>query len=240
MHSDVKKYADLGDIKRLKYIFLDSLDVDPTFEDYEEDYEYASKVPGLVEPYEELTPLIDNQSQWNENYWITIKRDLLKNFSIKRFEHMKKVARVIHADKLERIEKERVYQKIKEREACERERLLREIEENNLKATRRAVNTESIEKEVTDYQKTKEREARERERLLREIEESNMKAAGQEVRTESINNGINNYQRTNSQETQKRSKSARTPEGSDMELKKIVGIAVAVVVVGAVIILLVK
>lgn len=237
MHSDVKKYADSREIKRLKYIFLDSLDVDPTFKEYEEDYEYASKVPGLIEPYEELTPLIDNQSQWNENYWITIKRDLLKNFSIKRFEHMKKVARVIYADKLERIEKER---EAREREACERERLLREIEENNLKATRRAVNTESIEKEVTDYQKTKEREARERERLLREIEESNMKAAGQEVRTESINNGINNYQRTNSQETQKRSKSARTPEGSDMELKKIVGIAVAVVVVGAVIILLVK
>ena len=232
MHSDVKKYADSREIKRLKYIFLDSLDVDPTFKEYEEDYEYASKVPGLIEPYEELTPLIDNQSQWNENYWITIKRDLLKNFSIKRFEHMKKVARVIYADKLERIEKER--------EARERERLLREIEESNLKAARRVVNTDTTEKEVNDYQRTKEREARERERLLREIEESNLKAAGQKVRAESINNGINNYQRTNPQETQKRSRSARTPEGSDMELKKIVGIAVAVVVVGAVIILLVK
>ena len=107
MHKDVKKYVDLGDVQRLKYIFVDSLDVDPTFEKYKEDYEYAKTVPGLIEQNQELTPMTKDQSRWNDNYWIALKKDLVKNFSAERFEHMQNVAKVIYADKIKRLEAER-------------------------------------------------------------------------------------------------------------------------------------
>ncbi len=39
MNTEIKKYADSGDIKSLKYIFVRLfLDVDPTFARYEEEY----------------------------------------------------------------------------------------------------------------------------------------------------------------------------------------------------------
>lgn len=107
MHKDVKKHADLGDVQRLKYIFVDSLDVDPTFEKYKEDYEYAKIVPGLLEQNQELTPMTKDQSRWNENYWIALKKDLIKNFSAERFEHMQNVAKVIYADRVKKLEAER-------------------------------------------------------------------------------------------------------------------------------------
>ena len=45
MNTEIKKYADSGDIKSLKYIFVDSLDVDPTFVRYEEEYNYCKSIP---------------------------------------------------------------------------------------------------------------------------------------------------------------------------------------------------
>ena len=130
MHKNVKEHAELGDIKWLKYFFRESLDIDPTFEEYKEDYECASKVPGMIVPYQELTPLTDDQSLWDIDYWIKLKRDLMENFSVKRLEHMKKVARVIHADKLARINSERAEAKTRKREAEERKRLLGESQGN--------------------------------------------------------------------------------------------------------------
>lgn len=58
---EIKKYADSGDIKSLKYIFVDSLDVDPTFARYEEEYNYCKSIPGLLEPHIELTPFSENR-----------------------------------------------------------------------------------------------------------------------------------------------------------------------------------
>ena len=55
MHDEVKKCVESKDIKGLRYIFVDCLDVDPTFEKYSEDYEYSKKVVGLFEEYKELT-----------------------------------------------------------------------------------------------------------------------------------------------------------------------------------------
>ena len=40
MHNEVKKCVDSGNLKSLRYIFVDCLDVDPTFEKYVEDFEY--------------------------------------------------------------------------------------------------------------------------------------------------------------------------------------------------------
>ena len=107
MNTEIKKYADAGDIKSLKYIFVDSLDVDPTFVRYEEEYNYCKSVPGLLEAHIELTPFRTNKADWNEAYWTSLKMDLLKNFSDRRMSHMREVAKVFLAEKVQRILAER-------------------------------------------------------------------------------------------------------------------------------------
>lgn len=106
MNTEIKKYADSGDLKSLKYIFVDSLDVDPTFARYEEEYNYCKAIPGLLEPHVELTPFEENAAAWNEEYWTRLKMDLIKNFSDRRMSHMREVAQVILADKVQRIHAE--------------------------------------------------------------------------------------------------------------------------------------
>lgn len=106
MHDGIKKSADIGDIKRLKYTFVDSLDVDPTFEEYLDDYNYCADKE-LFERHKDLTPFSDRKADWNDDYWQKIKRDLLKNFSRERLDHMRKVALVVLADKVERLKRER-------------------------------------------------------------------------------------------------------------------------------------
>lgn len=122
MHEEVRKYADSNDIKGLRYIFVDCLDVDPTFEEYAEDFEYCKKKAGLFEPHRELMPMTENQKLWNDDYWVQLKMDLLKNFSHERFEHMRQVALVYYAEKIARITKEREEQKERERQLEERNR----------------------------------------------------------------------------------------------------------------------
>lgn len=107
MHTEVKKYAENNDIKSLRYIFVDCLDVDPTFDKYREDYEYCRNISGLFEAYTELTPFISDKGQWDKQYWEKVKLDLMKNFSTKRFEHMIDVAKVVYADKISRLISER-------------------------------------------------------------------------------------------------------------------------------------
>ena len=107
MNTEIKKYADSGDIKSLKYIFVDSLDVDPTFVRYEEEYNYCKSIPGLLESHVELTPFKTNKADWNEEYWTSLKMDLVKNFSDRRMSHMREVAQVFLADKVQRILAER-------------------------------------------------------------------------------------------------------------------------------------
>jgi hypothetical protein len=107
MLAEVKKCADNNDIKGLRYIFLDSLDVDPTFEKYKADYEYCKGIGGFFEPHTELTALLHDESRMNMQYWEQLKADLMKNFSSKRFEHMRSVARIVYADKVARLLSER-------------------------------------------------------------------------------------------------------------------------------------
>lgn len=107
MNTEIKKYADAGDIKSLKYIFVDSLDVDPTFVRYEEEYNYCKSIPGLLEAHVELMPFSENKADWNEEYWTSLKMDLIKNFSDRRMSHMREVAQVFLADKVQRILAER-------------------------------------------------------------------------------------------------------------------------------------
>ena len=106
MHEEVKKAVQTGDIKRLKYIFVDSLDVDPTFENYREDFDYCVK-HNIFENHEVLTKLQKEPSNWTFDYWKSLKKDLTKNFSKKRMEHMIEVAKVIYKEKVDRLKKER-------------------------------------------------------------------------------------------------------------------------------------
>lgn len=107
MGSKIRQYADSGDLTSLKYIFVDALDVDPTFQRYEADYNYCKSVPGLLEQHVELTPFVSDSRQWTEAYWTQLKMDLKKNFSDRRMSHMREVAQVLLADKIRRLTSER-------------------------------------------------------------------------------------------------------------------------------------
>lgn len=84
---------------------MDALDVDPTFADYEEDYNYC-KAKGILEPHCELTPFTYDQSKWTRDYWAQLKVDLVENFSDERMSHMRQVAKIYLADKIKRLERE--------------------------------------------------------------------------------------------------------------------------------------
>lgn len=103
----VKKCIDDNDIKGLKYIFMDCLDVDPTFEKYKEDYDYCKKLNGFFDDYIPKSPLLSDRSRWDKSYWEKLKIDLNSNFSSERFEHMIEVAKVVYADKFARLQAER-------------------------------------------------------------------------------------------------------------------------------------
>ncbi len=129
MLTEVKRCADSKDIKGLRYIFADCLDVDPTFAKYESDYEYCKGIPGMFDSYTEMTALTMDESEWDTQYWDNLKADLMKNFAARRFEHMVKVARVVYADKVARLLDER---EIQERRIAEKQR---ELERHNQKVT---------------------------------------------------------------------------------------------------------
>lgn len=140
MHKGVKKRVEDKDIEGLKYVFVDSLDVDPTFEEYEEDYNYCREhIPELFESYTECsTPIIENnqvgnmffkdiREKWTDDYyWNGLKMDLLENFSEKRFQHMKDVAQVRYADKIIRIKEEREQERRKREQKEKHETLCSE------------------------------------------------------------------------------------------------------------------
>lgn len=103
---EVKKCVDNNDIKGLHYIFVDCLDVDPTFEKYVVDFEYCKNINGFLVPHMNITPIKDIKN-WDNTYWEQLKIDLMKNFSEERFGHMKEVAKVIYVDKVDRLQQER-------------------------------------------------------------------------------------------------------------------------------------
>ena len=136
INKDVKNCIDDKDEVGLQCIFIDCLDADPTFEKSKDDYEYCKQnAKWIFEEYRELTPLSQNPSDWNEQYWSKIKFDLHKNFCDERFQHMVKVAKVVYKDKIERLKKEREKDipKVKPRES----------NQGNV-TTKRVVRTESV------------------------------------------------------------------------------------------------
>lgn len=131
MLKEINRYIENNDMIGLRYIFLDCLDVDPTFEKYKEGYDKVKTIDGFFEDYVEIHPLIEEKEKWNEDYWIQLKNDLRENFSEKRFIHMREVAKVYFSDKIIKLQQQRVEEKKLERRIEEQRQKNTEWEEKN-------------------------------------------------------------------------------------------------------------
>ena len=222
MNTEIKKFADSGDIKSLKYIFVDSLDVDPTFVRYEEEYNYCKSIPGLLEPHVELTPFSENKANWPEEYWTSLKMDLIKNFSDKRMSHMRDVAQVFLADKVQRILAERAANNtIQQSVAPKAEPVQTEKVANITPKPDVTPKEPSISKA--------ELQARQLEEERRKLEAENKAHQEREAR-----------ERAARIEQQRRMQAQTQSQTGDGFSKKAIGIAVAAVTVAVVLILLLK
>lgn len=220
MNAEIKKYADSGDIKSLKYIFVDSLDVDPTFVRYEEEYNYCRSIPGLLEPHVELTPFSENKADWTEEYWTSLKMDLIKNFSDKRMSHMRDVAQVYLADKIQRILAERAASNMIQQSVAPKAKPVQKENVTNI----------TPESDVAPKKPSISRaeiQARQLEEERRKLETEYK--AHQEREAKKQADRIEQQRRMQAQ-----------PQTGDEFSKKAIGIAVAVVMVAVVLILLLK
>ena len=216
VYREVKKCADNGDIRGLRYIFHSCLDVDPTFKGYERAYEDYKNTPGLFVDHtnENLMKLKENNvdGSWNLEYWNQLKKDLLENFSQKRFEHMREVAKVVYKDKICRIEEKR-HQPDKTNVTTVEEKKQNEgsmgaaLKFNEHSEAQRLIN-EQIE-----------RERRDKERKQKELEENNARVEKEEQQKEA--------------ERRKRMQSYNDEiQGSGGgERKKVMGVVLAIVAV---------
>lgn len=216
VYREVKKCADNGDIRGLRYIFHSCLDVDPTFKGYERAYEDYKNTPGLFVDHtnENLMKLKENNvdGSWNLEYWNQLKKDLLENFSQKRFEHMREVAKVVYKDKICRIEEKR-HQPDKTHVTTVEEKKQNEgsmgaaLKFNEHSEAQRLIN-EQIE-----------RERRDKERKQKELEENNARVEKEEQQKEA--------------ERRKRMQSYNDEiQGSGGgERKKVMGVVLAIVAV---------
>ena len=216
VYREVKKCADNGDIRGLRYIFHSCLDVDPTFKGYERAYEDYKNAPGLFVDHtnENLMKLKENNvdGSWNLEYWNQLKKDLLENFSQKRFEHMREVAKVVYKDKICRIEEKR-HQPDKTHVTTVEEKKQNEgsmgaaLKFNEHSEAQRLIN-EQIE-----------RERRDKERKQKELEENNARVEKEEQQKEA--------------ERRKRMQSYNDEiQGSGGgERKKVMGVVLAIVAV---------
>lgn len=225
MNTEIKKYADSGDIKSLKYIFVDSLDVDPTFVRYEEEYNYCKSIPGLLESHVELTPFKTNKADWNEEYWTSLKMDLVKNFSDRRMSHMREVAQVFLADKVQRILAERASN------YTVQTTLTPKVESIRVEKTESITPTPEVTVKQPSISKA-EVQARQLEEEKRKLEAENK--AQDAIREREAR------ERAARIEQQHRAKTQAKYQAGDGFLKKAIGIAVAAVTVAVVLILLLK
>lgn len=215
MDAEIKKLADNRDLKSLKYLFVDSLDVDPTFVRYAEEYDYCKSIAGLLEPHQELTPFTQNKDCWNEGYWTNLKMDLLKNFSDERMMHMREVAKVFLAEKIQRILAERAAVEEETKNAKPDTAISKHSAAPSFPMSDVSLKPHFSKKEEQDRAMQRERERLERERIAQENKIRAQKAEREQQRKQG------RY------ESQMRAYNAQTGTGS----KKIGGIALAAIIV---------
>ena len=252
---EIKKCADSNDIKGLRYIFVDCLDVDPTFEKYKEDYEYCKQIPGFFEDYTEITTLTDNQSMWDKRYWEVLKTELLKNFSEKRFQHMIKVAKVVYAEKVDKLTKERkiIEEKQRElerankefeekqaREEKEREEKRRKLQEYSVKKTNNTYEDNNQVQKVSKKQRDDEKLKEKRRKLERANKEFEEKQAREEKEREEKRKASANKcgVRNNGPVSDSRYGTTYQKNNEQKKLKGVVPIAILVVMIVLIILLI--
>lgn len=227
MNTEIKKYADSGDIKSLKYIFVDSLDVDPTFVRYEEEYNYCKSIPGLLESHVELTPFKTNKADWNEQYWTSLKMDLVKNFSDRRMSHMREVAKVFLDDKVQRIVAERAANNSIQNTTVTKTKLASTLKQNQ----------QNVAPMVTDVvRKASSSKAAEQ---SRQIEEAKRKLDAENRAQEGLRE-TDHRERLARMKQQYPEQEQVAAQDRSVFTKKVIGIAVAAVTVAVVLILLLK
>lgn len=165
MLTEVKKCADAHDIKGLRYIFVDCLDVDPTFEKYKSDYEYCKQIDGFLEKHQDLTNLTSDETEWTLQYWEQLKLDLMKNFSETRFEHMIQVTKIVYAGKIARLSQERKMLKEK-RQALEQENQRIEAEQKTQREKIKAKSNAASESTALSEAEIQEQRIAEKKRTL--------------------------------------------------------------------------
>ena len=115
IHNDVKNAVESGNISSLKYFFCDCLDGDPTFAEYEEDYEYCKSKGVFFVPHTELHPM--SCGAVDESYWVQLKKDFMQNPSVERMEHMREVAKILYSSRIRKIEEDKARKAAKKSEA---------------------------------------------------------------------------------------------------------------------------
>lgn len=105
IHNDVRNAVESGDISSLKYFFCDCLDGDPTFAEYEDDYEYCKSKGVFFVTHTELHPM--SCGAVDESYWVQLKKDFMQNPSVERMEHMREVAKILYSSRIRKIEEDK-------------------------------------------------------------------------------------------------------------------------------------
>jgi len=237
MHNEVKERVENKDIRGLQFVFANCLDVDPTFEKYEEDYAYCCKnAPEMFEAHVEgRTPLTNNQGSWNDDYWNEVKIDLLKNFSKKRFEHMRKVAQVVYAEKISRL--------ISERRKLEEEAKRKQEEQNKNQVHKDNSSSNAVGQQVRTKSRRQEQEE-ELEKAKRKLAEENRRV--EEERRKQANRNRNQMYYDGSKQGPASKETHQIRSGQDTgnkEIKKEMGtvlVLVAVVIIAIVLVCVIK
>ena len=209
MIKEINRYIENNDMIGLRYIFLDCLDVDPTFEKYKEGYDRVKTIEGFFEDYVEIHPLIEEQEKWNEDYWIQLKNDLRENFSEKRFMHMRKVAKVYFSDKISKLQRQRANEKIKKIE----EKIYREEKKDSSKLTK---DNSKPKEEILSAKERQDKLLEERKKEEKEKYEAQIRQIQKEEEDRKI-------------ETKKKIDKSEQPK-KDKEIALVLGIAIIIII----------
>lgn len=233
MLAEVKKCVDNNDIRGLHYIFVDSLDVDPTFEKYKEDYNYCKNINGFFDSYVEISPIVIDKGKWNRQYWEQLKIDLMKNFAAERFEHMIDVARVVYDDKISKL----LYERRQKEYGVERQHMLEQNGYGNnliVKSAENTTNMDSIEletsKKMTELEHMS-KSAMQEKKMLEKMKA--LELHNKEIERQMKENRA--YIEASKKENEKNKNSSM----SNKSLKKLQGVAIAVLSIIAIIVVVV-
>ena len=83
-----------GNVSRVRIMMKNSLLVDTTFRDFNAMEKEASSMVGLYDEHDGKE-LIDDRSQWNDDYMDKMMVKVMSNFSHERLEHLKDVVRYL-------------------------------------------------------------------------------------------------------------------------------------------------